>query len=377
MWSPHLYKSRGLKKGYSEPLLEAAIEQSDRVINSPFSLPSILSLKHLSKRTGIGYLRLRSFINRSNTDAYQKFSIRKRSGGRRFIHIPTSDLMFVQRWINQYILKKIPPHQSSYAFNAGSSIKKCAAKHCGARWLIKLDIMDFFASVSEIQVYRLFNEIGYQPLVAFELGRLCTVPTSSFSSRKQYRHWHSNKVNEAIPEYSQSLLGYLPQGAATSPLISNLVMRRSDEKLSMIANKYGMTYTRYSDDLSFSTRSRNFTREKARNVIYDVYMILAECGYKPQYRKTKIIPPGSKKIILGLNVDGAFPALQKEFKDRIRQHFHYLEKFGIDEHVVKRGFDSIWGFKSHLKGLIDFAKMIEPEYAKIQLQRFERIVWPV
>lgn len=377
MWSPQLYRQNGLKQGLSENLLETAIAQSDEVIHSPYNLPSILSLKHLACRTGIDYSELRSFVNHKNPKTYKKFSIRKRSGGKRFIHIPAPNLMHIQRWLNEYVLKQIPTHSASHAFTVGSSIKKCAARHCGAKWLIKFDIEDFFGSISEIQVFRLFRNLGYQPLISFEMARLCTVPSSWPSKRGQYKQWRVREENKIIPIYSQELLGYLPQGAATSPLISNLIMKKCDEKLSGIAKKYKLTYTRYSDDLSFSTRSKGFCRSNARKIIFEVYKIISKSGYMAQYRKTKIIPPGSKKIILGLNVDGAEPRLQKEYKDRIRQHLYYIEKLGIDKHKSNREFDSIWGLKCHLEGMINYANMIEPDYARESLQRFSKIDWPV
>ena len=377
MWSPQSYKKQGLSQGYSEELLERAIFQSEMLLNSQYNLPSILSLSHLATRTGVNYKKLRDFVNRNNFEAYKKFSIRKRSGGRRFIHFPQPDLMFVQRWINEFILKPIQVHPASCAFSTGSSIYKCASNHCGAKWLIKLDIKDFFESVSEIQVFRLFKELGYQPLVAFEMARLCTAPTSWLSPRTDYKQWRVWDKNEIIQDYNKRLLGYLPQGAATSPLISNLVMRDCDKELSAIANKYKLTYTRYSDDLSFSTRTKDFSRTSARNMIFEVYKVLSNAGYRPQYRKSKVIPPNSRKIVLGLNVDGELPRLQKEYKDKIRQHLYYLEKLGVREHVTNRKFDSIWGFKCHLKGLIDYANMIEVDYAKECLEKFNKIDWPI
>lgn len=377
MWSSQSYKQYGLNKGFSEELLETAIYQSENVINSQYGLPSILTLNHLATRTRVSFLKLRGFVNRRNTNAYKKFSIRKRSGGKRFIHVPNPDLMKVQRWINEFILKHVQPHHASFAFTAGSSIQKCASIHCGAKWLIKLDIADFFESVSEIQVFRLFRELGYQPLVAFEMARICTIATPWRSPRIFNKQWRVWKYYKSIPGYDQKLLGYLPQGAVTSPLISNLIMRECDRKLSMIAIKYNLKYTRYSDDLSFSTRSKNFCRAQARNLVFEVYKVLSSAGYLPQYRKTKIIPPSSKKIILGLNVDGDIPRLQKEYKDKIRQHLYYLEKVGVGEHIVNRKFDSIWGFKSHLKGMIDYANMIEPNYAQKCLRKFNQIDWPV
>lgn len=376
MWSPHNYKEQGLKKGFSDELLERAISQSEDVFERNHDLPSILSLKHLSVRTCTSHQKLTNFVAREEF-SYEKFSIKKRSGGRRFIYIPEPTLLHVQRWINEFILKPIPVHQASFAFNPGSSIRKCAAKHCGAKWLIKLDITDFFESISEIQVYRLFREFGYQPLVAFQLARICTIATPEMSPRRKFNNWKVRRKNKNIPRYNQRILGYLPQGGATSPMISNLVMRELDSEFSKIARKYRLVYTRYSDDITFSTRENTFERDSGRRLITEVYSLLNLSGYKPQYRKTKIIPPSAKKVVLGLNVDGPAPRLQKEFKDNIRQHFYYVETLGLSEHIVNRGFDSVWGFKCHLKGLIDYANSIEPEYARKLVVRFNNIDWPV
>ena len=71
------------------------------------------------------------------------------------------------------------------------------------------------------------------------------------------------------------------------------------------------------------------------------------------------------------------PRLQKNYKDKIRQHLYYLRKFGIEEHVTNRGFNSIWGFKLHLKGMIDYAKMIDEEYAQKCYKSFFELDWPV
>ncbi|MGB0696267.1 MAG: reverse transcriptase family protein [Rhodospirillaceae bacterium] len=377
MWSPQRYKTDGKKAGRSDELLEKAIVQSEMLLNAEHHLPSILTLNHLSERSGISRSTIRGFVNRTDHDAYESFSVRKRSGGRRFIRVPSPQLMQLQRWVNEHILAPLPVHPASHAFTKGSSIYKCAAKHCGAQWLVKVDVMDFFESISEIQVFRVFKNLGYQPLVAFELARICTIRSVSRSPRTLYKQWKVNKPNLQILDYNSPLLGYVPQGAPTSPLLSNLIMRDADRKLAEIAKTKGLTYTRYSDDLSFSTRKKNFTRDMAKQTIYDVYKVLSELGLRPQYRKTTIVPPGSKKIILGLNVDGSEPRLQKHYKDRIRQHLYYLEKFGPSIHATERGFDSIWGLKSHLQGMIDYANMIEPEYARSCFERFNSIEWPV
>lgn len=391
MWSSHHYINEGTKLGISSELLQTAVSQIEPLVEQQPQLPSILSLNHLATRTKISYKVLRSFVTRSSDDSYRKFSIKKRSGGRRFILVPNPSLMYTQRWIDAYILKKIPSHSSSFAFEKGRSIKDCAMRHCGSTWLIKLDITSFFESISEIQVYRVFKDIGYQPLVAFELARLCTkgvtIPAhayfdthpevSRYNLRMYRKNWLVRQENNKILNYNQNVLGYLPQGAPTSPSLSNLVMRAIDEELYNIAKLHKLKYTRYSDDLIFSTKSKNFNRQRANSVVGRVYKLLSVHGFQPQYQKAKIIPPGSKKLVLGLLVNESQPKLQKVFKNNLRQHLHYLTRYNPEEHAERREFDSVWGMKCHIRGLIDFANMIEPIYASECLKQFRKIEWPV
>ncbi len=378
MWHPQRYIERGKKEGREDDLLLNASNQIGDVKNGYHEFPGILSLNHLSKRSGVDYFLLRQIVTRSSDRFYKKFSIRKKSGGRRFIHVPFPGLSKVQKWIHQHILTHKRPHESSFAFSRGGSIVKCAAKHSGARWLIKMDIKGFFESISEIQVYRVFKSIGYQPLVTFELARICTVPVSAeFSPRRGDSVWRVNKYNKKIPSYSAKIMGYLPQGAPTSPMLSNLVMVDVDHRITNIANKFGLTYTRYSDDFTFSTRSNQFDRIKASDLVKQIGVLLHANGFRPQHRKTLVVPPGSRKIVLGLQVDGAVPTLRREFKDNLRQHLYYLEKFGPHDHSERRKFESMWGMKRHIKGLIDFSKMVDHSYAEKMLLKFNSIEWPI
>lgn len=376
MWSPQQYTVEAKKQGLSVETIEAAIEQIERVALGELKLPAILSLNHLANRTKVPYQYLRRVVDRSDHETYRKFSIRKRSGGRRFIHVPAPSLSHVQKWINAYILRNVPVHRCSFAFAPGSSIFDCASRHCGAQWLIKMDITGFFESVSEIQAFRVFKELGYQPLVSLELARIVTIAPASQSPRHRDPVWKVKQANTSIPSYSTGALGYLPQGAPTSPMLSNLVMKTIDGEIYAAAKDAGLVYTRYSDDLTFSTRLRNFRRGQASEFIHHIEKILSPAGFRPQHRKTTIVPPGSRKIVLGLVVDGNKPRLRREFKDNLRLHIHYLEKVGPTEHAKARDFHTIWGMKSHLRGLIDFANMIEPDYAAALLQRFKNVDWP-
>jgi RNA-directed DNA polymerase len=373
MWSSQQYVETGIELGLPEGLLECAVDQIERVIDPAPHPPAILSLKHLATRAEVPYPSLRRFVARKE-NAYRHFPIRKRAGGVRIISIPEPDLMKVQRWLSKFVLSCVPVHSSSYAFYPGSSIVACAAKHCGAQWLIKLDVSGFFSSISELQVYRVFRSLQYQPLVAFELARLCTFAPEASSRylRANWQNWHKG----GIAIYSHRGQGYLPQGAPTSPMLSNLVMRNLDAGLTRLGKNFGLRYTRYSDDMTFSTRSRALTRSMAKSLINQVRDLITSAGLRLNGGKTTIVPPGSRKVVLGLLVDGAKPALSRDFRMVLRQHLYYLDKYGPIEHAQARNFDTIWGMHRHIRGLIDYATMVDKPYGTEMLRRFEAIQWP-
>lgn len=374
MWSPQHYRDKGIQQGLDAALVNRAASVIDSFVDAHPALPPILTLGHLARRSGISYQQLRRLAEGPRWNHYSYFRIRKRSGGRRQISVPEHRLMLVQRWIAAHILKKLPIHRASSAFADGASIVKCARQHCGARWLIKLDISGFFGSISEIQVYRVFLAAGYAPLVAFELARLCTHAPNG-SKRYNRAEWQSrNYWQLPIMRYRQPHVGFLPQGAPTSPMLSNLIMRDMDKLLAALATSEGLTYTRYSDDITFSTTG-GFDRRRSVKLIRKASRLLATIGLKVNDKKTRIVPPGARKVVLGLLVDGPEPRLNRDFRDNLRQHLHYVEKFGPEAHRAACGFDTISGLYRHVRGLIDFAKSVDATYAASMRRKFDTITW--
>lgn len=373
MWTSQRYISGGKALGIGEDMLESGAEQIAVLANRSPPLPAILTLKHLAVRSGASYIELRRAVARDAV-GYRNFHIRKRSGGRRYIQIPPDDLMRAQRWLSEHVLARISPHRCSYAFSKDASIKRCAARHSGARWLIKMDVSGFFGSISEIQVYRVFLKVGYQPLVAFELARLATYAPQQ-SPRYQRAAWVGRKSYDRIDAYTNSRIGYLPQGAPSSPMLSNLVMQDIDADLEQIAACNGLTYTCYSDDLTFSTR-KAFDRARAKRLIASVTRRLAASGLRVNPNKTVVVPPRSRKIVLGLLVNGEEPRLTKEFRSILRQHLYYMKKLGPGAHAANRGFDTVSGLYNHVLGLISYAQMVEPALAQHARASFNQVNWP-
>ncbi|WP_157220415.1 reverse transcriptase family protein [Flavisphingomonas formosensis] len=316
--SPHQYRADGRALGRPEPVLDAALAQAGRAEAS--GAPAILTLMHLAKRMDVSHTFLRSVVGSKEGTHYREFHISKRDGGGRRIAVPSPELMAVQRWIVREILRDRPVHPASFAYARGSSIYACARQHAGAGWLLKLDIHDFFESISEKSIYRVFREIGYGRLVAFELARLCTRPWVAPPRGTRAARSVANASRRGIEFYRRDLTGYLPQGAPTSPMLSNLVFRVLDERLSQLAARNGLIYTRYSDDLTFSGPASGFSRANAAAFIGQVRELLATRRFRLHERKINIVPPGGRKVVLGLLVDRSVPRLSRELRNRLEDH---------------------------------------------------------
>lgn len=238
---PHLYFQRGLEQGHSLEVVTRA--SAHRTALASKGLVPILSLGHLAHLTGVSYIYLREIAQRTR-DPYIQIDRSKADGGVRRLSSPEPPLMEVQRWILRNVLTLSKIHPSSFAYQANRSIVQCASIHLGARWLVKMDLHDFFDNINEARVYVIFHQLGYAPLVSLELTRICTRLPLSFSKyRARARFYRS------IPFYATDIQGWLPQGAPTSGALANAVAYRLDQKLSLIADRRSMAYSRYSDPI--------------------------------------------------------------------------------------------------------------------------------
>jgi RNA-directed DNA polymerase len=364
--SPHLYRREGHEQNKSDALLDAALAQANKVESQ--GLAAVLTLNHLVVRTGVSYQYLRSIVTRTS-DPYDDLVLRRHNGRKmRAISIPQPPLMAVQRWIHRRITSRISAHPDSCAYERGSSIRACAARHVGARWLVKLDVENFFETIDERRVFRVFSEAGYVPLVAFELARVCT------RSARRTEHVDTSRFtvdmrDRVIKSYNRSVLGFLPQGAPTSGTLANLVARDLDVAFSALAQRERMVYTRYADDLTFSS-IEDFDRARAVKLIGEVRTVLRNAGFSLHEGKTRVIPPGGRKIVLGLLVDREEVRLNRTVRDRITMNIRGVERFGLAAHVSHRRFVSIDGFVRHLSGLLAFAADVEPEWARTMTGRW-------
>lgn len=382
-WSSQHFLQQGRAKNISPDILSAACAIASAVQAKSPDLPPLFTLRHLAHEADVPYRFLRKIVERADeVESYRLFKLKKAGIGHapgrfRYVCAPHPLLLKTQRWINREILEKIPVHEASFAYAKGSEmgIVPAAKMHAGAgcKWLIKLDVTNFFESILEPDVYRVFLDLGYQPLISFELARLCTRIRHDGNPVKINRH----KPGERGLPYIDINIGHLPQGAATSPLLANLVAKPLDTDLLVFAGQNGLVYTRYADDLIFSSNS-DFSRSTALELVHQIYDVIKKHGLWPNRAKTKIVPPGARKVVLGLLVDGAVPRLTKEFKARVRTHIHFLQRadVGPSQHARNRGFDSVLGLQRHVYGLVAFGAGVEPDWARLAWTELDNVPWP-
>ncbi len=247
-------------------------------------------------------------------------------------------------------------HEASYAYQRNRSVLACAKMHMGARWLVKMDIHDFFESVGEGRVYRLFEGLGYPRLLSLELARLCTRVTREPLVQRSFRRYPHKAP------YAVAASGALPQGAPTSGALANAAMLNIDAELATLAATHRLTYTRYSDDLTFSA-GEGFSRQQAGAVVNQVAAALDRGGFRLHRRKTRVVPPGARQIVLGLLVDESDVRLLPEYKRRLEVHVRGVTKFGLVGHAQHRSFRSVLSMINHVDGGLAFAAGIEPGFA--------------
>ena len=254
---------------------------------------------------------------------YTHFTINKRNGTPRQIWSPIPRLKFVQRWILENILNNLMTHGAAHGFVRGKSIVSNATVHCNSALLIKLDVKDFFPSVHWRRVKGVFRHAGYPEQIATLLALLCT------ESPRQMVQQNGKTYYVALSDRA------LPQGAPTSPALTNIVCLNLDRRLTGLAEKIGLRYSRYADDLTFSlpansTSIKNAAQPSDHNhligqLLGSVHKILQEEGFILNNDKTRVIRMGNQHNVTGMVVNGeGVPRVPRKIKRMLRASLHNL-----------------------------------------------------
>lgn len=365
--SPHLDWANMELLGLDADTIQRVSAQKENLRLS--GAKELFTLKHLALETGIDWSYLRDVIRRQR-NPYREIHIAKRDGNTRVIHAPEEPLKQAQRWILDNVLPTLGPrHPNSYAYDAAASTVDCAKRHIGARWLIKTDLHNFFPSVIEREVYKIFRSLQYSPLLSFEFARICTWPTRQ---KRLAKEMHPREVDPALP-YRQITQGRLPQGAPTSGALANEAMRQTDTRLSSFAIRKGLVYTRYSDDMVFSGRGE-FERVHSAQLHSEIRRIVTSGGFVLHNQKSQIVPPGARKVVLGVLVGETGVAVLPEQKRQLGLYLHAVTTYGFLEFVSHRGFESSVSFLNHVFGWLSYLSQIDPDWVEVQRARWQQVM---
>jgi RNA-directed DNA polymerase len=301
----------------------------------------INNLLNLSDRIGIKWLVLSEMLNNIDKE-YKKAFISKKKGGKRFLSIPSDRLRYCQEFILRQILEHREVNDCAHGFVNDKTIFTNAKQHIISSYCINIDIENFFGSTTWKQVYYVFNTVfGFNKSVSIALTTLTTFENG------------------------------LPQGACTSPYISNIVCENLDERILKYSLKNNYTYTRYADDITISSGEvMDFSK-----VLFVTQNIIESCGYKVNFSKTKKFTKTNNIQITGLViVDGVIKVPRKYIK-KIKQELYFIKKFGVVNHIQKMEIENMY-YKEHLLGKINYLKNIDEEQYKKFIIEYDKIEWP-
>ena len=291
------------------------------------NLPIISSPEHLSLLIGLEHEYICRMAYKSNC-FYRHFLIKKSNGKYRSIDEPLPDLKFVQSWILHNILENYPVSKYAKAYLKGCNLKHNARFHRAQQVVVTMDIKDFFPSISVKDVVDIFETMGYFHDLACFMAYLCCL----------------NNV--------------LPQGAPTSPYISNIRMISLDDKISNYITSKNIRYTRYADDLTFSG---DFN---PHFLINDISKLVFNEGFSINSEKTRIARNNTRQEVTGIVVNSHMQ-IAKEKRRCIRQQVYYIKKFGIESHLEHIN-ETRSNYLNHLLGQINFALFVNPNDAEMK-----------
>lgn len=299
-------------------------------------LPIIFDNAHLSSLIGIKLGSLQKMV-RDTSLYYYHFKIPKRDGSNREIAAPSAALYFVQRWIYDNILAQEEVGDFSFGFARGRSIVDNARCHLGAACLLQMDLENFFPSISFERICSVFRYMGYTNDVCYTLASVC------------------------------ALSGCLPQGAPTSPMLSNIVAKRLDRRISSAMKSLGLNYSRYADDLCVSGLVIS------RKVQIYLEEIIESEGFKVNANKTRSVKGKGRKIVTGISISSGKLTIPRSAKREIRKNVHHILRVGLLKHLeVTGGSDII--FIERLIGKLNFWRMVEPDNEYV-VSSIEKLVY--
>lgn len=318
------YKSAFIKeaKAYnrSKKYIQNCLDYARPIIDK--GCPIIYDARNFSMLVGYNLeyiLRAISFTQ----SYYWHFSIDKKNGGKREIEEPLPSLKEIQIWMLKEILYKIQAHRFAKAYIPNKHLKENARFHTGKKFVITMDIHDFFTSIKRESITEIFSAIGYSDMVSSLLSKICC------------------------------LKDCLPQGAPTSPYLSNLFMSDFDEHMKVYCEGKKIMYTRYADDLTFSSNDLDI-----KDLENEVKKSIEAKGLTLNVQKTHIMRNDQRQMVTGMVVNKR-ARLPKDERRVLRLTMYYIMTKGLRAQMEVKHIGKA-NYGKYILGKINYALSLEP-----------------
>ncbi|MDX2356524.1 reverse transcriptase family protein [Dietzia sp. PP-33] len=279
---------------------------------------------------------------------------REKRDGVRVIEAPKPRLREAQRRLLRLLVSQIPAHPAAKGFIPGSSTADFARPHSGKATVLRADLRHCFESITAARIADVFRRAGYPPTIARVLADLCTTATPA---------QQLVDVPEAHATYLRGR--HLPQGAPTSPHLSNLVMRSLDRRLHGFAAANGLAYTRYGDDLALSGDAMDADR-----ALWVVRKVIAAEGFTVHAGKVRIMREHQRQTLAGLVVNDR-PRVGRGDYDTLRALLHNARRYGASSQNQSGHPD----FRAHVLGLIAWVGASDPARRERLLRMADEVEW--
>jgi len=313
------FTEKAIENGFSTDYIEKCLSYANPLLKS--NLPVIYNIHHFSGLVGYNVSYLKRAV-KFQKYFYRKFEIEKRNGKKRTLFEPLPSLKEIQLWILDEILYKCKVSRYAKAYVPKRSIKEHTIYHTDEPFVLTLDIKEFFKSIRFELVESLFCNMGYSVKLSNLITKLCFLDSE------------------------------LPQGAPTSPYISNLVMNDFDNEVSKYCMSNKIKYTRYADDLAFSG---NLNVEEIEALVKKE---LSKIGLELNDTKRKLMTPNQPQLVSGIIVNKK-AQLPKKVRNSLRNEMYYIKKFGLENHIEHTN-QKKPNYLKHLLGRINYVLQINP-----------------
>lgn len=307
---------------------------------------------------------------------YHQFKIKKKSGGFRQITAPRNQsFMMLLQTVNEILKAMYSPSDYAMGFTEERSVVTNASVHKGQNYVFNIDLKDFFPSVEQRRVLKRFGAkpFNFNPEIALLLSGLCSMRVKREQADETQTH-----------DLDKEFVYVLPQGAPTSPIITNMICDTLDRRLAGLARRFGLRYSRYADDITFS--SMHYVYAEKGEFRKELARIIGSQGFTINDTKTRLQKRGSRQEVTGIIVSDKLNVTKKYVRE-IRSLLYIWEKYGYSATMAKF-LPKYKAEKGHVKkgnpdltnvldGKLMYLKMVKGEsdfvYARL-FEKFQQLV---